>query len=562
MQNLRGSVQLPKIDAVTLSRAGEALIAFDRVAGVVVVSVDGGAYGPIAGVGAAPGAPDTSVQYNNGGAFTGSADLTYDGTNLVAANTIHADGGIDRSSANPLGIGIAVASLIAIGNVGIPTFIGDVCNVAGELQADGGIDTSAPAALTIGAATASGVELGAAGIGVSSLGTFNAFSSIGLNGANGAPFIAAVDGTAAGVSSAGTGRLVYNDTTKQWEASVDGGAYAALGGAAAGSNNSVQRNSGGVLAGDSNLTYDGSHLNGTAAFYNDIGLDRQSAGSLFIGGNNANALLLSKVGTKTTVVGDLDAGTSANPSTITLYIPAANNAMRIMQTSSNQVFEFDGSASPDLVTWGNPTFTQVYNWWLANSDANAFLAQDHGGADFLRIDTTAKEIVIGDTSSDATLVLGGAGQIRFEDVSVDHNVTIAQSGAAAVGRGLTLRGGIGGDTSGAANAGNGGPSTLIGADGGDGDATFAGGSGGNGVVDAGAAGADGGGGTGANGNVLVGATNAVSTLIGRAAGNIGFFGGAGGAKPTVSGSRAANAALASLLTALAGLGLLTDSTSI
>ncbi|HSS40353.1 MAG TPA: hypothetical protein VLT58_16410, partial [Polyangia bacterium] len=42
---------------------------------------------------------------------------------------------------------------------------------------------------------------------------------------------------------------------------------------------------------------------------------------------------------------------------------------------------------------------------------------------------------------------------------------------------------------------------------------------------------------------------------------LGFFGGSAAGKPTVSGSRGANAALASLLTALAGLGLLTDSSS-
>jgi hypothetical protein len=42
---------------------------------------------------------------------------------------------------------------------------------------------------------------------------------------------------------------------------------------------------------------------------------------------------------------------------------------------------------------------------------------------------------------------------------------------------------------------------------------------------------------------------------------LGFFGGAAAAKPTVSGSRGANAALASLLTGLASLGLLTDSST-
>jgi len=43
--------------------------------------------------------------------------------------------------------------------------------------------------------------------------------------------------------------------------------------------------------------------------------------------------------------------------------------------------------------------------------------------------------------------------------------------------------------------------------------------------------------------------------------NVGFYGTAPTTKPTVTGSRGANAALASLLTALAGLGLLTDSSS-
>lgn len=44
-------------------------------------------------------------------------------------------------------------------------------------------------------------------------------------------------------------------------------------------------------------------------------------------------------------------------------------------------------------------------------------------------------------------------------------------------------------------------------------------------------------------------------------GNIGFFNHAVAAKPTVTGSKGANAALGSLLTALAGLGLLTDSST-
>lgn len=47
----------------------------------------------------------------------------------------------------------------------------------------------------------------------------------------------------------------------------------------------------------------------------------------------------------------------------------------------------------------------------------------------------------------------------------------------------------------------------------------------------------------------------------RIRGTVGFYDTAPAAKPTVTGSRGGNAALASLLTALAGLGLITDSTS-
>lgn len=57
--------------------------------------------------------------------------------------------------------------------------------------------------------------------------------------------------------------------------------------------------------------------------------------------------------------------------------------------------------------------------------------------------------------------------------------------------------------------------------------------------------------------VLGAATNPI-TILGS---QLGFFGGVGTAKPTITGSRGSNAALASLLDALEALGLLTDSTS-
>jgi hypothetical protein len=51
------------------------------------------------------------------------------------------------------------------------------------------------------------------------------------------------------------------------------------------------------------------------------------------------------------------------------------------------------------------------------------------------------------------------------------------------------------------------------------------------------------------------------TNAARFNGNVGFFNTAPVAKPTVSGAKASNAALGSLLAALAALGLITDSTT-
>lgn len=61
-------------------------------------------------------------------------------------------------------------------------------------------------------------------------------------------------------------------------------------------------------------------------------------------------------------------------------------------------------------------------------------------------------------------------------------------------------------------------------------------------------------------NPLDSVTDQFSPITG-ASQQIGFFGKSKISKPTVTGSKGANAALASLLTALSNLGLLTDSSS-
>jgi hypothetical protein len=63
--------------------------------------------------------------------------------------------------------------------------------------------------------------------------------------------------------------------------------------------------------------------------------------------------------------------------------------------------------------------------------------------------------------------------------------------------------------------------------------------------------------------VVIGGDLTVSgTLtLGSASSHLGFYGGAGTLRPIVAGSRGGNGALASLLSALAGLGLITDSST-
>ena len=67
--------------------------------------------------------------------------------------------------------------------------------------------------------------------------------------------------------------------------------------------------------------------------------------------------------------------------------------------------------------------------------------------------------------------------------------------------------------------------------------------------------------TAASGTAKLQVTGGTSTDTLAVSGNAGFFGTAATTKPTVTGSKGANAALTSLMTALAGLGLVVDSTS-
>ena len=81
-------------------------------AGNVVQITSGGAVN----ASATPGGANTQVQYNNAGAFAGDADFTFDGTNVTLANSLFANGGVDRSTAAALSIGTTNASSVTVGS--------------------------------------------------------------------------------------------------------------------------------------------------------------------------------------------------------------------------------------------------------------------------------------------------------------------------------------------------------------------------------------------------------------------------------------------------------------
>jgi hypothetical protein len=106
---------------------------YNDTAGAWQVSVQGGAYVDIAtGAGASPGGADTNVQFNDGGSFGGNASFTYDSTNVTFANDIFADGGIERSGAGALTIGVTAA--VTSIDIGV---VGNLTTILGDFQVDG-----------------------------------------------------------------------------------------------------------------------------------------------------------------------------------------------------------------------------------------------------------------------------------------------------------------------------------------------------------------------------------------------------------------------------------------
>jgi hypothetical protein len=172
--------------------------------GNVLTSNGAGGWVSSAASSTSPGAPLNSVQFNNGGAFGGSAGLTWNGSTLAV------DGAVDRATAGTLTVGGTTANAITIGKAGVTTnFLGPV-SLVGDVTTVGGTqfttDAQFDGSVTFGNAATDNVSF------VGQIDT--AITQEGI--------------AAPAVSPASTGRIYFDSGTNKFRASQNGGAYVDL----------------------------------------------------------------------------------------------------------------------------------------------------------------------------------------------------------------------------------------------------------------------------------------------------------------------------------------------
>lgn len=83
------ALEFPKSGTqVSVSPLGRARIRYNDILNRLEQSLNGAAYVAIGGGSGVPGGVDTSIQYNDGGAFGGNANFTYDGTSATFENNL------------------------------------------------------------------------------------------------------------------------------------------------------------------------------------------------------------------------------------------------------------------------------------------------------------------------------------------------------------------------------------------------------------------------------------------------------------------------------------------
>jgi hypothetical protein len=107
--SLGGALDQVGISAPAVSASGHGVIYFDSSANVFKVSQNGGAYVNLIGAGGSPGGSTNAVQFNNGGTFGGSTNLTWDGSTLGVTGNVGLSGLVfGPTSFNPGGFSTSV----------------------------------------------------------------------------------------------------------------------------------------------------------------------------------------------------------------------------------------------------------------------------------------------------------------------------------------------------------------------------------------------------------------------------------------------------------------------
>ena len=258
---------------------------------------------------------------------------------------------------------------------------------------------------------------------------------------------------------------------------------------------------------------------------------------------------LSLIGAAATLIIDPDDGGVTD---LNIFTGTGNAALYVNEAGTDDMTVLLDASGPDALPQVWPAEDSTYN---LGADSYRWLT---GYVDTLDASTQLYVGLGNELSVSRTQFLFGAAT----STSAPQSYLRASDGANATGNAynggaLEVSAGSGGTSTSAGNGGSGADLTLLGGDGGAASAgEFTDGAGGDATIDAGA-----GAGSASDGDVYVGPTNAFAVHLGKSGGRVGFYGTTPAVIQDITGSKGANAALTSLLTALATLGLITDSTT-
>jgi len=186
----------------------------------------------LTGVGGSPGGSTTQVQYNNGGSFAGSSNLTFDGTTLTASIT---GSSLEYTAGT-------VNTLTASGHVSASVFYGDGSNLTGISGSGGGTPGGSNTQVQF-----------------NNGGNFGGSSNMTFDGTT---LTASISGSALEYTTATVNTLTASTHVSASVFYGDGSNLTGISGSGTpgGSNTQIQFNNSGNFGASSNLTFDGTSL--------------------------------------------------------------------------------------------------------------------------------------------------------------------------------------------------------------------------------------------------------------------------------------------------------------